>query len=380
MAAALRAVRASLGADALILESRELGEESGGGVEITAVGESRVVATAGQSAAIPLASLAPLVAPVSGAAARNEPAPVSGFESEPQRPPQAQAPPAPPPAATPAAQSEAVREEIAALRSLIYWLAPNLNQSNQMLQALVRQGLSPENLTRLAAKMQEVAGADERERLMRALIELIPSGGRIEDAVDHIALIGPSGVGKTTNLIKLTVFENQRLQRQIGWINTDQRRLAGGDPLALYASILGVRYETAESNKELRRAFERLSSCDLVLVDTPGVNPRDEEAMKNLARLLHSQPQVRRMLVCSAATNGADLADWIKRYSRLGVNSMFFTKLDECRYLGPLINTALSAGHPLSYITLGQNLTGDLESATPEVLTSLLLTGSEHDD
>lgn len=380
MAAALRAVRASLGADALILESRELGEESGGGVEITAVGESRVVAAPVRSAALPLASLAPQAVLVSGATPRNEPAPVSVFESEPQRQPPWQPPPVKQPAAPPAAQSESVREEIAALRSLIYWLAPNLNQNNQMLQALVRQGLSPENITRLSKKMQEVTGADEREKLMRALIELIPSGGRIEDAVDHIALIGPSGVGKTTNLVKLTVFENQRLQRKIGWINTDQRRLAGGDPLALYASILGVRYETAESNKELRRAFERLSSCDLVLVDTPGVNPRDEGAMKNLARLLHTLPQVRRMLVCSAATNGADLADWIKRYGRLGLNSLFFTKLDECRYLGPLINTALSAGHPLSYITLGQNLAGDLENATPEVLTSLLLTGSEDDD
>lgn len=375
MAAALRAVRASLGPDALILESRELGDESGGGVEIAAVGEARVVTTPAPSAlASPLAvhvPVAPLITPFVAAPAKAAAAPLF----EPTLPPAA-----PQPAPVLAAQNEAVREEIAALRSLIYWLAPNLNQNNQLLQALVRQGLSPENITRLSEKMQEISGADEREKLMGALIQLIPSGGRIEDAVDRIVLIGPSGVGKTANLIKLTVFENQRLQRKIGWINTDQRRLAGGDPLALYASILGVRYETAENNKELKRALERLGSCDLVLVDTPGINPRDPEAMKNLARLLHGLPEVRRMLVCSAATNGADLADWIKRYGRLGLNSLFFTKLDECRYLGSLINTALSAGHPLSYITLGQNLAGDLENATPEVLTSLLLTGGEHDD
>lgn len=346
MSAALRGVRGSLGPDALILESRDLSDASGGGVEITAVGEARAIAdTAAPSRPPPVAEPSAVPAPVSQAA-----------------------------------DHAAVREEIAALRSLIYWLAPGLNQNNRLLQSLVQQGLSPENIARLSEAMQQTAGHDDREKLLNALVELIPSGGRIEDAVDHLVLIGPSGVGKTTNLIKLTIFESQRLTRRIGWINTDQRRLAGGDPLALYASILGVSYETAENNKELKRALERLSGCDLVLIDTPGVNPRDEAAMKDLARLLHGVTSLRRMLVCSATTNGADMTDWVKRYGRLGLDSLFFTKLDECRYLGSLINTALSAGYPLSYITLGQNLAGDLENAKPEVLTSLLLTGGELDD
>jgi flagellar biosynthesis protein FlhF len=344
MSAALRAVRSSLGPDALILESRDLSDASGGGVEITAVGESR------------------------------------GFAAAPSRPAPAEGPIPVPPRAVATIDNTAVRDEIAALRSLIYWLAPSLNQNSHLLQSLVQQGLTPENIARLSEAMQRAPGQDEREKLLHVLVELIPSGGRIDDAVDRLVLVGPTGVGKSTNLIKLTVFESQRLTRRIGWINTDQRPLAGGDPLALYATILGVRYETAENNKELKRALERLSDCDLVLIDTPGVNPRAEAAMKDLARLLHGLPALRRMLVCSAATNGADLADWVKRYDQLGVDSLFFTKLDECRYLGPLVNTALSAGYPLSYIALGQNLAGDLENARPEVLISLLLTGGELDD
>jgi len=141
-----------------------------------------------------------------------------------------------------------------------------------------------------------------------------------------------------------------------------------------------VRYETAADAKELRHALERLSTCDLVLIDTPGVSARDEAAMKNLARLLHGVPQLQRMLVCSAATNGADLSDWIKRYGTLGLSSLSFTKLDECRYFIPLIDVALTANYPLSYITLGQNLTGDLENAMPEVLVNMLLSGGELDD
>lgn len=71
------------------------------------------------------------------------------------------------------------------------------------------------------------------------------------------------------------------------------------------------------------------------------------------------------------------MADWVQAYGRLAISSLFFTKLDECRHFGPLINTALGSGYPLSYITLGQNLAGDLEIAKPEVLTSLLLTGGD---
>jgi flagellar biosynthesis protein FlhF len=102
--------------------------------------------------------------------------------------------------------------------------------------------------------------------------------------------------------------------------------------------------------------------------------------MKDLARLLQGVPGRRRALLCNAATNSADLADWVRDYRRLGLNSLFFTKLDECRHFGPLINNALGSGYPLSYITLGQNLADDLEITKPEVLASLLLIGGDPHD
>jgi flagellar biosynthesis protein FlhF len=95
--------------------------------------------------------------------------------------------------------------------------------------------------------------------------------------------------------------------------------------------------------------------------------------------MLQAMPGLRRALLLTASTNGADMAGWVRGYRRLEFNSLFFTKLDECRHLGPLINTALGSGYPLSYITLGQNMAGDLEAAKAEVLTSLLLSGSDND-
>jgi len=334
MSAALRAVRNSLGPDALILETKNVAE--GGGIEITALGGERVETKPNDRQAPPVPSF--ISAPI-----------------------------------------EEMRDEIASLRSMLSWLAPKI-QKNDALKSLVGHGVSPEIMGRISEAMRESAGASDREKMYGALKLLIPSGGGVRDAIDRVALMGPAGVGKTTSLIKLTVFESQRLGRRIGWVNADQRRLSGDDALPVYANILGVRYETAESNKELARCLSRLSDCDLILIDTPGVSPRDKRAMKGLEQLLQDLPDLRRALLCNATTNHADMADWVQAYGRLGISSLFFTKLDECRHLGPLINTAIGSGYPLSYITLGQNLAGDLEIARPEVLTSLLLTGGDPHD
>ncbi len=353
MAAALRAVRGSLGSDALILETRAVADQNGGGIEVLALSET--------------ASTEEPNLPASSSAVRPD---IFSMDENAELPGPRQI--------IPLAGSD-MREELAALRSMLSWLAPGLNQKNRILKSLLAQGLSPEVMTRLNEAIHSAEGADEREKTYRALIHLIPTGGQIPDEVDRLALIGPTGVGKSSSIIKLTVFEGQRLQRRVGWLNLDHRRIASGDPLALYATILGARYETATDLKEAKRAWERLADCDLILVDTPGVAPRDEKAMRLLQRMLQPMAGLRRALLLTASTNGADMAGWMKGYQRLEFSSLFFTKLDECRHFGPLINTALGSGYPLSYISLGQNMAGDLEAAKAEVLTSLLLSGSDND-
>jgi len=96
--------------------------------------------------------------------------------------------------------------------------------------------------------------------------------------------------------------------------------------------------------------------------------------------LLEATPGLRRALLLSAATNDRDLAEWVAAFRQVGVDALFFSKLDESRYFGPLLNTTLGAGLPVSYLTLGQNLAGDLEIAKPEIFASLLLTGAEFHD
>ena len=333
MSEALRAVRTSLGADALIMETKNLPKDLGGGVEVTALADGPAEEENESECKVP-------------ALLKTQSYPL-----------------------------DELRHELATLKSMLGWLAPGLNHQDKIVKALVAHGLSPELIAKLMETMRQIPIGDERERWFQAISQVTPTGGQVAARRDRLALIGPTGVGKTLNLIKLTVSESQRCARRIGWISTDEGRLTTGDPLAVYAGVLGVQYERAADRKALKAAFARLTECDLVLLDTPGVNPRDPSSVKELAKLFQGLPDVRRMLLLSAGTNGNDLADWITRLRPIEPQSLFFTKLDECHYFGPLLQAILTAGLPVSYLSLGQNLAGDLEIARPEIFASLLLTG-----
>jgi flagellar biosynthesis protein FlhF len=111
------------------------------------------------------------------------------------------------------------------------------------------------------------------------------------------------------------------------------------------------------------------------LIDTPGISPRDASGLSELAGVLQElgQSDVRRTLVLSAATNWRDQALWTQRYNRVGYDSLLFSMVDECGCFGPLINTALTCGSPLSYLASGASVTQGIEVARPESIVDLLL-------
>jgi flagellar biosynthesis protein FlhF len=175
--------------------------------------------------------------------------------------------------------------------------------------------------------------------------------------------------------VKLTVHLMRTNERKVGWISLDNRRVTGAEELTVYAGILRVPCEVAEGAEGLTRAIERLSSCDVILIDTPGVSPRDAAGLSELAGVLLEleQSDIRRTLVLNAATNWRDQALWTQRYNRVGYDSLLFSMVDECGCFGPLVNTALSCGSPVSYLATGASVTQGIEVARPESIVDLLL-------
>jgi flagellar biosynthesis protein FlhF len=356
---ALQAVRESLGADALILETLSVpsaeGAERGERIKVTAMPTHEEKNAKTASLPPDREKTAPLPFEPGRQARSSRNAGSADLEVRGWR---------------------EVSAQLRELRTLFHWLLPGMKQSN-VFGELAAQDLPPELVLRL---LQETAGdeGDERALVRRAALRLVSTGGDVETASDSrtcLALIGPPGAGKTSALVKLTVRLMQQRDRRIGWVNIDNQRITGVEELTVYAGILGVPSEVADSADGLARAIERLSHCNLILIDTPGVCPRDNARLSELAGVLQDQALagVRRTLVLSAATNWRDLASWTQRYNRIGYDSLLFSMIDACGSFGALFNTVVSCGRPLSYLATSASVTQGITVATPESVVELLL-------
>lgn len=341
MAEALKAVKETLGQDALILETRNVPALEGTKVEVTAMREDEYKNWGQRQGGEEGGSL-------SGSS-------VSVISE--------------------------VRQEIAELKSMFCWLVPDIGRKS-VVEELLTQGLSSNVIARLSRETERMKGADVRENIRQALASMIPVGGNMETKEKSrgcLGLIGPAGVGRTTTLMKLTIRLMCGVGCRVGWVNVDNRQIGGGEQAAVCAGVMGVPYESAETRAGLERALKHLSDCDVILIDTPGVSPRNEKGLDELARLLRGIPDIKCMLLLNATTNDHDMSDWVKLYGQVEFESLLFTKVDEGNHFGPLVNNAITSGRPVSYLTTGQKLTEDLVVATREVLADLILPRKEQD-
>jgi flagellar biosynthesis protein FlhF len=188
-----------------------------------------------------------------------------------------------------------------------------------------------------------------------------------------IALVGPTGVGKTTTIAKLAAYFRLREQASVGLITVDTYRIAAVEQLKTYAEIMDLPLEVVATPTDMRTAVDRLADADLVLIDTAGRSPRDAVRLQELRGLLaESQAdEVHLVLSAVAAPDSFDVA--AGAFSTVGVSSLILTKLDEAVSLDWL--PALLARHrlPLSYTTSGQNVPDDIAPASAAALHSLLV-------
>ena len=192
-----------------------------------------------------------------------------------------------------------------------------------------------------------------------------------------IALTGPTGVGKTTTLAKLAATFKLRHGRSVGLITCDTYRIAAVEQLRTYAGIIGVPLRVAMTPAEMADAREAFRDRDLVLVDTPGRAPGDSPRLEELRAFIGSSEADEVHLTLSAAAGPASLARAIDRFRGIGARSLIVTKLDEAGASGPLLNIAVRAKLPLSYVTMGQEVPDDMEAADPSRLARRVLRGSD---
>lgn len=188
-----------------------------------------------------------------------------------------------------------------------------------------------------------------------------------------LALVGPTGVGKTTTLAKIASEALLKRNLKVGFINLDSYKVAAFDQLATYAKILNVPFRSVASAEDFVAAIHDFKSLDLILIDTTGRSQKDPESLKEMETLLNSIPGVQTELVLSATTRDLELYDIATRFSIFKPQGLIFSKLDEATVYGAVYNVSQKAKLPLVYFTTGQRVPEDLEEATPERVAALIL-------
>ena len=218
----------------------------------------------------------------------------------------------------------------------------------------------------------------ERARLFlrRVIADFIPVANPIQlepGKTQVAALVGPTGVGKTTTIAKLAAYAKLHLKQKVALLTLDTFRLAAVDQLQQYAQILQVPLHVALTVEDLRSALRFYQDRSLVLIDTPGHSPKDEVLLGQLRGFLAELPEVETHLVLSATTKPRDMVDIVQRFEPLKATRLIFTKLDETSTYGPLLSTLVRIRRPLSYLGTGQEVPEDLELATSRRVADLIL-------
>jgi len=188
-----------------------------------------------------------------------------------------------------------------------------------------------------------------------------------------IALVGPTGVGKTTTIAKLAANFKLRENKSVGLITIDTYRIAAVDQLRTYASIINVPLKVVLTPEELKNAVQSMSSMDLILIDTAGRSQNDDIKLRELNLFLQAAKPDEIHLVLSTTASQANLMAAYRHFSSLNIDHIIFTKLDEAVGLGILLNIVKKLDRAISYITTGQNVPDDIEPGTAEKLAKLLV-------
>ncbi|MCP4500292.1 MAG: hypothetical protein GY822_10065 [Deltaproteobacteria bacterium] len=177
-----------------------------------------------------------------------------------------------------------------------------------------------------------------------------------------IALVGPTGVGKTTTVAKIAARARMEFGLKVCMVTIDTYRIGAIDQLARYGELMGVPTYVARDQSSFGDALEHTKDADLVLVDTAGRSPTDKDAIAQQAALLRSWSELQMHLAVPASTSSRQLSVILDRYQTMDPERILITKVDEAVGPGSVFNIASRADAPISCITDGQRVPEDLHA------------------
>ncbi|MDJ0911274.1 MAG: flagellar biosynthesis protein FlhF [Woeseiaceae bacterium] len=269
-----------------------------------------------------------------------------------------------------------VQDEITSLRGLIETQLSGLVWKDssgrsphraQVLRNLAKLGIAPDVAHTILDRLPPITNSNGLWHApLKEVADMMPlkPDGLLEQG-GTFALIGPTGVGKTTTIAKLaTRFALTHGADEIALISADSYRIGAKEHLMAFANIIGAKVYSASTAEELTDLLFQLRSKKLVLIDTEGRSPRDRDLTQQLAAYGSNQDRVRFYLTLSAATQEASLDEAIRSFNKVPLEGCIVTKIDEAAQLGCVISTLIRHDLPACWFSDGQHIPDDLRPAS----------------
>ena len=352
---AMRQVRESLGPEAVILSNRQVA----GGVEIMALASADIsclMSTPGQEAESIKSSL-PDAAVRSGDTGQTP----QGAVTEPM--------------------AQSIISEIQNMRGMLEGQLSSLAWGDlhrrepakaEVLRSMLGAGFSPALSRQLLEKMpighDQNQGLDWAKNILTHNLRMA-AGDDIVDKGGIYALVGPTGVGKTTTTAKLAARCVVRHGAdKVVLLTNDSYRIGGHEQLRIYGKLLSVPVRTIKDSEDLQLTLSELSGKHLVLIDTVGMGQRDQMVAEQVAMLCDCGFDVKRLLLLNATSNGGTLDDVVQAYMGSGLSGCIITKVDEAASLGMVLDTIIRRRLALYFVTNGQKVPEDLHQTNSQYL------------
>ncbi|VVE70586.1 flagellar biosynthesis protein FlhF [Pandoraea captiosa] len=364
---ALRQIREEIGPDAVVLSNRSVAN----GVEIVALAEEDLDALAGGDMPTHRPRPRPAATVPTAAAqttAANDMAAASAF-------------------------AQSMMGELQSMRGLLEEQVAGLVWNDkqrrspaqgEILRTLLAAGFSAQLgralLEHLPEGSDRDSGLDWVKNALKRNLPIMPNEDELMDRGGVYALMGPTGVGKTTTTAKLAARCVMRHgAEKLALLTTDSYRIGGHEQLRIYGKILGVTVHAVKDATDLRLALTELRNKHMVLIDTVGMSQRDRTVPEQVAMLCGAETPVQRLLLLNATSHGDTLNEVVHAYRSASAEGggdlagCILTKLDETTNLGSVLDTVIRHRLPVHYVSTGQRVPENLHVADRQFLIDTAL-------
>ncbi|MEQ9105875.1 MAG: flagellar biosynthesis protein FlhF [Limnobacter sp.] len=244
-------------------------------------------------------------------------------------------------------------------------------QRGELWNLLTQSGFSPlfarTVVEKLPSDLSETQMQDWAMNVLKKNLNVVPANKDLVETGGTFALVGPTGVGKTTTTAKMAARCVVKYGADsLGLITTDSYRIGAQDQLRIYGKILGVQVYTAQTHADLQQLRNSMQRKRLILIDTVGMGQRDSRVAEQTKILTDSH--VKRVLLLNATSQPETLDDVVRHYKSTGLSGAILSKLDEAIKIGGVLDVVMRHKLTLQYIATGQRVPEDLFPADPRVL------------